>query len=94
MQSANEPAGQVQAGRAEIARLRAGAERVRARGRYRVRGAELSHWRDETERVFGMINHAMQHLPDFRPWPRESLYGLMESLLPVADGELILFAET
>jgi hypothetical protein len=59
-----------------------------------VRGADLAHWRDEAERVFGIINHAMEHLPDFRPWPRESLYSLMESLLPVADGDLVLFAET
>ena len=28
----------------------------------------------------------MQHLPDFRPWPRQSLYDLMESLLPAAKG--------
>ena len=66
----------------------------RARGRFRVRGADLAHWRDEAERVYGIINRSMEHLPDFRPWPRQSLYDLMESLLPVADGELILFAET
>jgi len=75
-------------------RLHRLAERVRARGRFRVRGADLAHWRDEAERVFGIINRSMEHLPDFRPWPRQALYDLMESLLPVADGELILFAET
>lgn len=69
------------------------ADRVRSRGHYRVRGADLKHWRDETEKVYSIINHAMEHLPDFTPWPRESLFDLMESLLPVADPDLVLFAE-
>ncbi len=70
------------------------AERVRARGRFRVRGADLGQWDAEIDRVHVLLNRALAHLPDFAPWERATLSAQMEPFRRIADPELILFAET
>jgi len=69
------------------------AERVRARRSYTIRPADLSHWEDELERIYVLLNLALRHLPDYRPWPREVVFKSMTPFRKIADPELILFAE-
>ena len=69
------------------------AERVRARRSYTIRPADLSHWEDELERIYVLLNLALRHLPDYRPWPREVVFNSMTPFRKIADPELILFAE-
>ncbi len=77
----------------ERQRLRRLADRMRSRGWVQVRGADLSNWEGEVDRVFSIINQALRHLPDFIGWQRDALFATMRSFLDVADPELILFAE-
>lgn len=77
----------------ERQRLRRLADRMRSRGWVKVRDADLSDWEGEVDRVFAIINQALQHLPDHIGWQREALHATMRSFLDVADPELILFAE-
>jgi GNAT superfamily N-acetyltransferase len=74
-------------------RLRRLADRMRKRGWVTVRGADLTNWRDEVDRVFELINPALEHLPDHIGWEREALRATMEPFRSFADPELILFAE-
>jgi GNAT superfamily N-acetyltransferase len=74
----------------ELSRM---AERVRARRSYTIRGADLSHWEDELERIYVLLNTAMTHLPDYRSWPREVVFNSLAPFRKIADPELILFAE-
>jgi hypothetical protein len=47
------------------------AERVRQRGRFTVRSGRLDRWEDELEHIYVLLNKALAHLNDHRPWPRE-----------------------
>ena len=70
------------------------AERVRQRKRnFTIRPADLAHWEDEMERIYILLNPAMTHLPDYRPWPREVVYNSLAPFRKIADPELILFAQ-
>jgi len=69
------------------------AERVRARRSYTTRPADLKHWEDELERIYVLLNLALRHLPDYRPWPREVVFKSLAPFRKIADPELILFAE-
>jgi GNAT superfamily N-acetyltransferase len=73
-----------------VARL---AERVRRRSNFRIRSGDLAHWQEEADRIHELINQATAHLPDFIPWHRDAMRATFKSLLPIADPELILFAE-
>ena len=66
---------------------------IRKRGRISIREADLDHWDEEIERVFGLINTCLAHLPDFIPWSRDALQALLEPFRKFADPGLILFAE-
>jgi GNAT superfamily N-acetyltransferase len=77
-------------GRRRLARL---GDRMRRQGWVHVRGADLVHWRDEVDRVYELINPALEHLPDHIGWEREALRATMEPFRSIADPELILFAE-
>lgn len=68
-------------------------ERVRARGRFTVRGADLDHWDEELNRVYALINVSLAHLPDFRSWSRETVNNTLAPFRQIADPELVLFAE-
>jgi GNAT superfamily N-acetyltransferase len=77
----------------ERARLAKLAERMRRRGWVTVRGADLTHWEDEVDRVYDLINAALRHLPDFIPWQRQTLHDSLAPFVRFADPDLILFAE-
>lgn len=76
-----------------LRRADAMAERIRKRGWIRLRTPDLSRWMDEVEVVRELMNRSMAHLPDFRPWTRDAVAGLLEPFKDLADPELILFAE-
>lgn len=66
---------------------------VRRRGRISIRSANLKDFQGEVDRVFRLINTALQHLPNFTPWHRHALEATMEKFRAVADPDLVLFAE-
>ena len=68
-------------------------DRMRRQGWVNVRGADLVNWRSEVDRVYELINPALQHLPDHIGWEREALQATMEPFRSIADPDLILFAE-
>jgi GNAT superfamily N-acetyltransferase len=69
------------------------AERIRRNGWIRVRTPELAKWMDEVGVVQELMNKAMAHLSDFRPWEREAVAALLEPFKAIADPDLVLFAE-
>jgi GNAT superfamily N-acetyltransferase len=69
------------------------ADRVRKRGRITIRGADLSHWEDEVDRVHHLLNTALTHLPDHIGWHRDALEALLKPFRSIVDPDLILFAE-
>jgi GNAT superfamily N-acetyltransferase len=69
------------------------AERIRKKGWIKIRTPDLSRWREEVEVVQELMNRAMAHLADFRPWEREAVAGLLEPFTSIADPDLVLFAE-
>jgi GNAT superfamily N-acetyltransferase len=69
------------------------AERVRRKGWITLRTPDLSRWMDEVGVVQDLMNRAMAHLPDFRPWEREAVAALLEPFKSIADPDLILFAQ-
>ncbi|MBC7249668.1 MAG: GNAT family N-acetyltransferase [Anaerolineae bacterium] len=69
------------------------ADKIRRRHNFVIRQADFSHWDEEVERVYRLINAALAHLPDFIPWQREALQASLEPFRAFADPELILFAE-
>lgn len=77
----------------ERKRLRRLADRMRARGRVKVRSANLDDFDGEVKRVYSIINQSLQHLPDHIGWQYEALESIFQAFIKVADPELILFAE-
>lgn len=73
--------------------LQAMAERVRQRRAYTVRTGRVEEWEAEIDRIHPLINAALAHLPDHRPWPRETLQNLFAPFKKLADPDLILFVE-
>jgi len=69
------------------------ADGLRRRGRVAIRGADLSHWDDEVNRVHYLLNTALAHLPDHTPWHRGTLEAMLAPFRQIADPELVLFAE-
>jgi GNAT superfamily N-acetyltransferase len=77
----------------KIQRLGRLAEQIRKRKPITVRGANLDDIEGEIDRIHKLTNQALAHFPDFTPWPREAIEGMVLPLRDVADPELILFAE-
>jgi hypothetical protein len=69
------------------------ADRVRKRGRFEVRGADLEHWSDEIDRIHHLLNTSLVHLPDHIGWQREALEATLTPFRDLADPELVLFLE-
>jgi len=69
------------------------AEKIRLRKNITVRGARLDDWDGEIDRILVLTNKALAHFPDFTPWPREAIEGMIAPLRNVIDPELVLFAE-
>lgn len=78
---------------APLQQLRQMAERVRARGRFTIRPGDMKHWEQELDHIWGLLNRALAHLPDLRPWPREVVFDSLAPFRKIADPELILFAQ-
>ncbi|UCH60267.1 MAG: GNAT family N-acetyltransferase [Anaerolineales bacterium] len=78
----------------EARRMSRLAERIRQRGRFQIRSANLDYWEDEIERVYQLINRALAHLPGHIPWQREALEALLTPFRNIIDPDLVLFAET
>ncbi len=69
------------------------ADRLRERGGITIRGADLSHWDDEVDRVHHLLNTALAHLPDHIGWHRDALEAFVAPFRDIADPDLVLFAE-
>jgi hypothetical protein len=69
------------------------AERVRSRRDFTVRHANLGDFEGEVERITLLQNRAMEHLPGFVPYTRESVAAMLLPLIDMADIELVLFVE-
>jgi GNAT superfamily N-acetyltransferase len=69
------------------------AERIRRRGWIRLRTPDMTRWKDEAAVIHELLNRALAHLPDFRPYERETVEAMIEPFKSIADPELILFAE-
>ena len=74
-------------------RLERLAESARSRRGFEVRGADFSHVEEEIDRVHGLLNRSLAHLPDYRPWERSAVKALLEPFVRFADPELVLFVE-
>ena len=79
--------------RRRLQRLARLAERVRARGHYRVRGGRSGALGRGGRSGPGPDEPALAHLPDFMPWERPALDALLAPFRQIADPELVLFAE-
>ncbi|MFW5745150.1 MAG: hypothetical protein ACOC2D_17895 [Spirochaetota bacterium] len=78
----------------QLARLERGADIARRRGHFRVRGADVKHWREEAIRVHHLLNNSLANTGEERiPWPMEAVESLIRPVLKIADPDLVLFAE-
>jgi GNAT superfamily N-acetyltransferase len=82
-----------ESGATELARVSRLAERLRKRGTFKIRSADLSDWENEVDRIHMLLNKSLAHLPDFIPWPREALQASLAGFRQIIDPELVLFAE-
>ncbi len=69
------------------------ADRVRQRRDFSVRCANFTDLDGEIDRIWGLMNRGLEHLPGFVPYTREAIAGMLLPLKDLADPELILFAE-
>ncbi|MBN1810982.1 MAG: GNAT family N-acetyltransferase [Anaerolineae bacterium] len=76
-----------------LQRLSRLAEKVRQKGTFVVREADLTHWDDEVDRIHHLLNVALAHLPDSSGWHREAVESLVAPFRDIADPELVLFAD-
>jgi GNAT superfamily N-acetyltransferase len=76
-----------------LERLARVAEKVRARGRIRIRQADLTQWDKEIDRVHHLLNVGLAHLSDFIGWHRSEVEATLAQFRSIADLELVLFAE-
>lgn len=77
----------------QIRRLSRLADRVRSRGKVRVREANFERWSEEVDTVHTLLGKALAHLNDSIGWHREALEAMLEPFKTIADPALILFAE-
>ena len=69
------------------------AERVEKRKPFKIRSANLKDLDAEIDRVTVLQNRALEHLPGFFPYTRDSIAAMLLPLKDLADPELVLFAE-
>jgi GNAT superfamily N-acetyltransferase len=77
----------------ELLQLSEMAERVRRRHNFVVRTARFDEFEQEVDRILPLINAALAHLDDYRPWPRETLRNLFLPFRDLANPDLILIIE-
>lgn len=76
-----------------LRRLSRLAGRVQERKGIAIREVDLADWEKELDRIHVLLNAALAHLPDFIGWHRDAVEAMLAPFLPIADPELILFAE-
>jgi GNAT superfamily N-acetyltransferase len=69
------------------------AERAGRRGAITIREAEMEQWDLEIDRIHGLLNIALAHLPDHIGWQRDALDAMLQPFRTIVDPELVLFAE-
>ena len=69
------------------------ADKLQQRGRITIRGADLTQWDDEIDRIHRLLNVALAHLPGHLGWRRDALEAMLLPLRDIVDPELVLFAE-
>lgn len=77
----------------QIQRLSRLADRVRAKGKVKVRPADYDRWGEEVDVVHMLLGKALAHLDDSIGWHREALEATLAPFKTIADPNLILFAE-
>ena len=77
----------------QIQRLSRLAQRVRTKGKVKVRSADFDRWSDEVGVVHELLGKALAHLNDSIGWHREALEATLAPFKTIADPDLILFAE-
>jgi GNAT superfamily N-acetyltransferase len=70
------------------------AEEVRQRKSFTIRSADMNNLDAEFEQITLLQNRALEHLPGFVPYTRESIAAMLLPLVDMADPDLVLFAET
>jgi len=68
-------------------------DRVAIKKRFTIRPADFSAWEDEIDRVHGLLNRCLAHLPGHIPWQREAIQSAFAPFKQIADPDMILFAE-
>jgi GNAT superfamily N-acetyltransferase len=76
-----------------LRRLSRLASKVQERKGITIREVDLENWAKELDRIHRLLNAALAHLPDFIGWHRDAVEAMLAPFLPIADPELILFAE-
>jgi GNAT superfamily N-acetyltransferase len=69
------------------------ADRLRARGRIKVRGVNFDDWENEIDRVHHLLLEALSWSENGIPWRRDALESMVEPFRAIADPDLVLFAE-
>jgi GNAT superfamily N-acetyltransferase len=78
----------------KIQRLSRLAEKVRERNpNFKVRGANLGDIDNEIDRIVFLQNEGLKHLPNYVPYTRTDIETMIKPLIPLADMDLVLFAE-
>ncbi|MGD2253882.1 MAG: GNAT family N-acetyltransferase [Anaerolineales bacterium] len=83
----------VEADNPQVRRLSRLADRLRAKGKIRVRPADFENWEQEADHVHRLLNHSLTHLEGHIGWHRDAVRSMLQPFLQIADPELILFAE-
>jgi GNAT superfamily N-acetyltransferase len=76
-----------------LPRLSRLASKLRTRSQISVRGADLSQFQDEVDRVHYLLNSSLAHLPDHIGWHRDAVEATLKQFRTIADPDLVLFAE-
>ena len=60
---------------------------------FKVRGANIQDVDNEIDRIVYLQNEGLKHFPDYVPYTRTDIEAMIMPLIPLADMELVLFAE-
>ena len=69
------------------------ADRLKARGKIKIREADFDRWDEEIDNVHHLLNKALAHLNDHIGWHRDALEATLTPFKAIADPSFILFAE-
>ena len=78
----------------KVRRMARLAEKVRERNpNFKVRGANPRDMDNEIDRIVFLQNEGLKHFPNYVPYTRTDIEAMIMPLIPLADMELVLFAE-